>query len=51
MLVKITTEVEIDVSGLSEEFIDIKGFAIDEAKRILKSEPEFLNFDYKVIEE
>lgn len=51
MKVKITTEVDIDVTDLSEEFIDIKGFALDEAKRIMAEEPEFYEFEYEIEED
>ena len=50
MIIKITAEVDIDVSDLSPEFVDIEGFAIEEARRIMIQEPEFYEFEYEIKE-
>jgi len=51
MLVKLTAEVDIDVSDLDPEFVDIEGFAEDDARRIIANEPDFYEFEYEVIKE
>lgn len=38
MKVILSIEYEIDVEGLDPKFVDIKGFAMDEAKRMLAAE-------------
>ena len=38
MKVKVVWECDIDVSDLDEKYVDIKGFAMDEAKRFFMDE-------------
>ena len=56
MKVEFTTAYEVDVDHLDPKFVDIRGFAIDEAKRMLHDDIFFgeatdENFDAKIVNE
>ena len=56
MKVEFTTAYEVDVDHLDPKFVDIRGFAIDEARRMLHDDIFFgettdENFDAKIVEE
>lgn len=48
MNVKITAEVYIDVSHIDPSFVKVEEFCLDEAKRIMANEPDFLEFRYEI---
>ena len=49
--VELKADVEIDTEDIDPQFVDIEEYALESAERILKNEPEFFNFEFRVVDD